>query len=139
MTDELQGFPVTIEHPVRWGDMDAFAHVNNTVYFRYFEHVRIACFERIGFIDTMHGSGIGPILARTSCAFRVPLEYPDTVTVGTRITDVGEDRFTMLYRVWSHRKQVIAAEGDGRMVVFDYRAGQKAPLPPAVRAAIEAL
>ena len=129
MHDLLQDFPVVIDLPVAWGEMDAFQHVNNTVYFRYFESVRIACFDRLGVFDLMKETGVGPILASAQCRFRVPLSYPDTVSVGTRITGVEGDRFLMEYRVISHRHQRIAADGEGVIVSYDYREKRKAPLP----------
>ncbi|HSJ25842.1 MAG TPA: thioesterase family protein [Longimicrobiales bacterium] len=132
----LEGFPITITVPVAWGEMDAFGHVNNIVYFRYFESARIAYLEAIG----MRGDGdVGPILASTHCRFRLPLAYPDTVHVGARATDVGDDRFTMEYRVVSERHGAVAADGGGVVVAFDYAAGRKTRLPDAVRRRITEL
>ncbi len=130
------GFPVRVEDNVRWGDMDAFGHVNNTVYFRYFECARIAYFEHIGFVARLEAMRIGPIVAATDCRFRFPLTYPDRVVTAARVHDVGEDRFTMAYRVISERHECLAAEGSARIVAFDYPAGRKAALPAEVRAAI---
>ena len=62
--------------------MDAFQHVNNVVYFRYFETGRIAYFERTVMRSSMSTTGIGPILATASCKFKFPLTYPDTVLIG---------------------------------------------------------
>ena len=129
-------YPVVVELPVAWGDMDFFRHVNNTVFFRYFESARIAYLERIGFARELEESGVGPILHSTHCRFRLPLSYPDSVQACARVTRVEEDRFTMEYRVVSLRQQGVAAEGGGVVVSFDYRAGRKAAIPPAVRAAI---
>ncbi|PCC69423.1 acyl-CoA thioester hydrolase [Nannocystis exedens] len=129
-------FPVVRRWPVAWGDQDMFAHVNNVVYFRWFESVRIAFFEAIGWTRGGHTGGVGPILASTSCVFKAPLTYPDTVILGARAEDIGDDRFTMRYRVVSERLDRIAAEGEGRIVSFDYDAGVKAPLPAEIRAAL---
>lgn len=139
MSEHLSGFPVVIDLPVAWGEMDAFQHVNNIVYFRYFESVRMACFERIGLTEMLESEGVGPILASTQCRFRLPLTYPDTVAVGARIEDVSEDRFTMRYRVVSHRHGRIAADGDGLIVTYDYRAGTKVPVPEELRRRIAEL
>ena len=134
----LEGHSLVITCPVAWGDMDAAQHVNNTVYFRYFESARIAYFERIAFgLDFPHS--IGPILAHAQCRFRFPLTYPDTVSVGTGVTGLGEDRFVMRCTVISHRHGKVAAQGDGLIVSYDYRKQQKVPLPAEVRAAIIAL
>ena len=137
MTNPLPGFPITIELPVVWGEMDAFGHVNNTVFFRYFEGARIAYFDAIGYDALMADAGLGPILAETSCRFRRPLKYPDRVVVGARVPKVGEDRFTMEYRIWSERWSGAAAKGEGLIVSFDYRSQKRVPLPPSIAAAIE--
>lgn len=132
-------FSVVIEIPVAWGDMDAMGHVNNTVYLRYFETARIAYFERVGFLDEMARSGVGPILASTRCRFRRPLTYPDRVWVGAGARELEADRFLMLYRIVSDALGQVAAEGDGVIVSYDYRQKRRAALPDAVRERIESL
>ncbi len=139
MTEHLTDYPVVVEFPVAWGDMDAFAHVNNTVYFRWFEDARIAYFERSGVGEHMRQTRVGPILAKTWCRFRLPLKFPDTVRIGARVQDLGEDRFTMVYRVVSESLDAVAADGEGFIVMYDYQNQHKAPVPPDVRTAIEAL
>lgn len=135
----LDGYPVVVTLPVQWGEMDYFRHVNNTVFFRYFESARIAYLDRIGFREERAEGGMGPILASTHARFRRPLTYPDTVRVGARATAVEEDRFTMEYRLVSVAQVAVAAEGGGVLVSFDYAAGCKAPLPDGVRRAIARL
>ena len=132
----MEGYSVIIEAPIAWGDMDAFGHVNNTVFFRLFESARIAYLDQIGFRGT--GSPVGPILASTHCRFRKPLAYPDRVRVGARTTEVGSDRFTMEYVIVNQNGEV-AAEGGGVVVAYDYSSGQKSGLPAQVRAAIKEL
>jgi acyl-CoA thioester hydrolase len=140
MHEELNKiYPGVIEVPVAWGEMDALRHVNNIVYFRYFESARMAYFTRLDIWDYMNETGVGPILASTACKFKFPLVYPDTVSVGTRITDIEADRFVMKYVVVSHRQAKVAAEGDGLVVSYDYRALRKAPLPAEIKKRIEAL
>ena len=134
MTDELlSDFPVTIRLPVQWGEMDAYGHVNNAVYFRYFESARIRYLEECGFTRSYEEDRVGAILHSTDARFRRALEYPDTVEVGARATDLAEDRFTMEYVVVSERHEARAARGTGIIVSFDYGAGRKAPIPGPVR------
>src|SRR5690606_6221314 len=116
MEDLLTRFPVIVECPVVWGEMDSFQHVNNVVYFRYFETARMAYFERMNFTEYLERTGIGPILHSANCRFRIPLTYPDTVSIGTRSVDLKEDRYTMEFQIFSHTHQKIAAEGDGIIV-----------------------
>ena len=134
--DLTSEFPCVVEQDVLWGDMDAMGHVNNAVYFRYFESARIAYFEAVGFLTQMQDSGIGPILAHTDCRFRLPLTYPDRLRIGARVTAVATDRLQMSYQVVSMASGAVAAEGTGRIVCFDYRAGRKAPLPDSIGSAI---
>jgi acyl-CoA thioester hydrolase len=128
----LASFPVTIEIPVQWGDMDAYGHLNNTVFFRYFESARMAYFERCGFTKSHIDDRIGAILHSTSCRFRLPLFYPDKVEVGVRVSKILPDRFTMEYTVVSLGNHKVAAEGTAIIVSFDYKEGKKAAVPEIV-------
>lgn len=139
MHETLAGYPVVIELPVQWGDMDALRHVNNTVYLRYFESARIALFNQLDYQRVMHDTGVGPILHSISCRFKFPLTYPDTVWVGVRVTEIAEDRFTVHHIVVSQRHGRLAAEGDGILVTYDYRAHHKTPIPDVWRQPIEAM
>ena len=136
MIEKLSSYPVQIEIPVAWGEMDAFNHVNNIVYFRYFESARIAYFERIDYLQKMEETGIGPILASTQCKFKRPLSYPDKVTVGAKISNIEEDRFVMEYAVYGHRLQNIVAEGQGLVVSYNYREMTKVPLDEEIKQSI---
>jgi acyl-CoA thioester hydrolase len=133
----LSGFPVVIDQEVRWGDLDAFGHVNNTVFFRFFESARIAYFERIGFLGA--DGGVGPILHSTNCRFRLPLGYPDALRVGAKVSALEKDRFNMEYRIVSAKRGAVAAEGAGMIVAFDYAKQTKADVPADVVARIKAL
>lgn len=132
----LKGFPVIIEFPVAWGEMDAMGHVNNAVYFRYFESAHVVYFDRIKMWKFIEETGIGLILASTQCRFRTPLVYPDVVLVGARASDIGEGGLTMKYVVVSQRLSKIAAEGEGLLVTYDYRNNRKAPMPAEFKRSI---
>jgi acyl-CoA thioester hydrolase len=133
MESMLADYPVVVETPVAWGEMDAFGHVNNIVYFRYFETARIAYFEKLNVPEFLGRDPVGPILAETTCRFRSALSYPDTVSIGARVASIGEDRFVMRYVVFSHRLGRLAAEGEGILVCYDYRANRKAAVPESLR------
>jgi acyl-CoA thioester hydrolase len=137
--DPLAEFPVVIEVPVWWGDMDAFQHVNNTVFLRWFESARIAYTTRLGLPELYRTRKIGPILASVTCHFRRQVQFPDTVRVGARIERIGRTSLTMTHAVASQALGAVAAEGTSAIVVFDYRAGRPFPVPDDLRASIEAL
>ena len=128
----LKDFPVIVKFPVAWGDMDAFAHVKNIWFFKYFESARIKYFEETGFLDVMHQSNVGPILASTSAKFIKPIVYPDTISIGTRISALHENKFTMDYFIES-KKVGVAAVGEGLIVILDYSSSKKVPLPLRLR------
>ncbi len=141
---ELALFPALIQLPVQWGDQDAFGHVNNIVYFRWFESSRIAYLERIGLGGKQAGGlasveNVGPILAAIGCNYRRQIKYPDTVIVGARITRIGRSSMTMSHMVWSSTHQAVAADGESTVVVFDYAANQPKRVPDLYRALIEKL
>lgn len=129
----LAEWPVLVEIPVQWGELDAYGHVNNTVFFRWFESARIALLDRCGLIETMDRDRVGAILHSTSCRFRRPVRFPDTVLVGGAADEVGDDRFRMRYRVVSRAQDTVAADGEGIIVSYDYTARCKVALPTSVR------
>jgi acyl-CoA thioester hydrolase len=136
---DLAHFPVVVRAIVHWGEMDAYGHLNNTVFFRYFETARMAYLERCGFLASYDRDRIGAILHSTDCRFKAPLFYPDDVLVGARVLDTGADRMTMAYRVVSLGQNRTAADGAGVIVAYDYTAGKKTGLPEAVREEIRRL
>jgi acyl-CoA thioester hydrolase len=137
--DLLAGYPVSIAIPVQWGDQDAFAHVNNVVYFRWLESARIAYFLRIGVMKPLSTDRMGSILASTSCDYRRSIVFPDTVRVGIRATRIGRTSIGFEHRIVSLEQKALAAEGTSTTVVYDYAAGRPHPVSAEIRQAIEEL
>jgi len=129
----LAGYPVIVRIPVQWGDMDAYGHVNNTVFFRYFESARVDYLVRCGFVDAYDNEKIGAILHSTSCRFRKPLFYPDTALVGARASEVQDDRFTLEYKLISDSQRALAAEGSSVVVSLNYVTRKIVSIPGRVR------
>ena len=77
----VQGYSVVVRQAVVWGEMDSYQHVNNVVYFRYFENARLEYFRRLGWFEYETETGVGPILAATQARFRKPLAYPDNILI----------------------------------------------------------
>jgi acyl-CoA thioester hydrolase len=139
MNRPFNEYPIVLQQDVIWGDMDAFGHVNNTVYFRYFEDARIAYFDKIGVHEIKEEYKIGPILATTHADFKLPLEYPDRVHIAGRSTILGPRKFNMHYLVYSEQFDAIAAEGEGLLVYYDYANGTSCEIPEVIASAIGAL
>jgi acyl-CoA thioester hydrolase len=139
MNELLAGYPVIVEQAVVWGEMDSYRHVNNVVYFRYFENGRLEYFRRLGWNEIERRTGVGPILAATSARFRKPLTYPDTIAIATRIDSIAEDRFVLKHIIVSHKLGAVVTEGEGTVVSFHYERGAKAPIPEELRKRIAEL
>ncbi|MGE3809499.1 MAG: acyl-CoA thioesterase [Gemmataceae bacterium] len=133
------GCPVLLELQVYWGEMDSYRHVNNVVYFRYFENARLEYVLRLDWPAYEEATGIGPILQATQCRFRRPLTWPDTITVTAHVTDIAADRFTLEHKIVSHRLGEVAAVGTGTVVTFDYRNNAKVPIPDELKRRIAEL
>ena len=136
----LSEFPVTVDFAVRWGDMDSLGHVNNVIYFRYFETARIAYFERLGVLTNLANKQVvGPILVSTRCDFIAPMVYPDAAVVGARVREVRTTSLTMDYAVYRGPDRALCAAGSSVIVLYDYAKREKVPIPNEVRARIEAV
>jgi acyl-CoA thioester hydrolase len=133
----MSDYTIEVDLPVLWGDMDALGHVNNARFFGWFESARIVLAERIGLLATR---GEGPILATTTCDFLEPIVYPADITVGARVTKVGNTSMTVEYGVWRRgAPEKPCARGSSVVVYVRYATGEKLPIPDAMRAAIAAL
>jgi acyl-CoA thioester hydrolase len=117
--------------PIRWGDMDAQGHVNNTVYFQYMEQARIewleSVLERVGDVN-----GLGSVIVNASCTFLLPLCYPGTVDVRMFTDPPGQSSIDSHYELWMIDRKY--AEGSARIVWIDQRTQRSTPLPERVRA-----
>ncbi|MGF1726187.1 acyl-CoA thioesterase [Photobacterium nomapromontoriensis] len=122
----LDGYPVISEIPVAWGEMDALNHVNNVVYFRYFETARLDYFSKVGLMEEMKATYIGPILSETTSRYKLPVTYPDTLLVGSRVSEMQRDRFTMEYIIVSKQQGKVTTVGQAKVVMYNFANNTKA-------------
>ena len=118
---------------IRWGDMDAMGHVNNAVYFRYLEQVRVEWFERLR--CTPDPRGCGPVIVNAFCNFIRQLEYPGEILAKHYVGAAGRsslDSYTTLERV--DRPGEVCASGGATVVWVDFPAQKSVPIPEAMRA-----
>jgi acyl-CoA thioester hydrolase len=125
----LSEFTTVTTIPVQWGDEDAFGHVNNVVYFRWFESARIDLLLKFESSLKMSNRGVGPILASIKCDYRQQLMFPDTVHIGSRVDRIGRTSFDIVHHIYSQQQQVVVSEGHSVIVVFDYDAQRPRRLP----------
>ena len=131
-------FPLALEIEVAWGDMDAFGHVNNTIYFRYFESTRIA-YMRLVEEGLSSPVQFHPVVASTRCDYLSPVVFPDTLTGRARVSKLGNSSFTMEYELESKVQSKVVAKGEATIVNIDLSTGRSQPIPAAFRERIESL
>ncbi len=120
------------ELAVRWGDLDAFNHVNNTNYLRYLEEARLR------WLLTLSGpwmdANVAPVVASALVNFKRPIAWPEDVVVELIVDRIGNSSFTLGHRILSAKDaSVLYSDGHVVMVWFDNRTQKSAPLPECVR------
>ena len=122
--------------PIRWGDMDAYGHVNNTVYFRYMEQARVEWIEAMEI--PMQPGGDGPVIINAACTFLIPMTYPGVVEVRTYVGQPGRSSVQTHVEMRLEGDERIYAKGAAKVVWMNTQSGKSVPLPDHVRAVLEA-
>jgi len=122
--------------PIRWGDMDAYGHVNNTVYFRYMEQARVEWLDDMKVV--VGPGGDGPVIINASCTFMIPMTYPGTVEVRTFVGTLGRSSFQTYVEMYIDGDEKLYAEGAAKVVWMNTLTGKSVPVPEDIRAALEA-
>jgi acyl-CoA thioester hydrolase len=118
--------------PVRWGDMDAMGHVNNTVYFRYMEQARIGWFDALVPGDEAWQS-TGIVIANASCNFKRPINYPGTVEVKVYAGAPGGSSVPTFYEMRVDEEEAIYADGAAVVVFIDMAKQKPIRIPDGIR------
>ena len=124
----------TMRMPIRWGDMDAMGHVNNTIYFRYFETARIAWFDQIACAPDPGGEG--PVIINAHCSFPKQLKYPGEIEVSTLVGPPGRSSFEMVHEIRvvgaDGETGALHAQGGAKVVWVNFPAEKSVPLPEEI-------
>lgn len=122
----------TTRMSIRWGDMDAMGHVNNTVYFRYIEQARIAWFTEIGCEPDPNGEG--PVIINAHCTFLKQLKYPGDIEVRTYVGAPGRSSFETYHEIRRvDQPDILSAEGGAKVVWVDFPSEKSTFLPNRIR------
>lgn len=131
-------FPFWVPIEVRWGDMDAMGHVNNSIYFRYCESARIALLRSLNITSRAEGSLCGPTLVTTSCDFKREVKYPALLDVGVRVEHLSRRSFAMQYGMFFAGTEELAAVARSVNAWVNYAEMRAVELPAELRAALAA-
>jgi len=123
----------SIDIPIRFRDLDALGHVNNAVFFTYFEHGRVRFFQEHAQISDP--TGFGFILAHISCDYLKPVRMTDRLRLQMRVGTVKSKSFTFDYRLCDRDSEaVVYATGESVQVCYDYSRNRSVPVPPELKA-----
>ncbi len=124
--------------PTRWMDNDTYGHVNNVVFYAYFDTAVNEHLIREGGLDIRNGPTIG-VVVETACRFMRPLSFPDIIDAGLRVAKLGNSSVAYDIGLFRHGQDEAAATGRFVHVWVDRLTRRPTPLPPTIRAALEEL
>ncbi|WP_442768542.1 acyl-CoA thioesterase [Acinetobacter bohemicus] len=125
----LSDYPIVHIQPVAWGDMDAFGHINNVLYYRYMESARIRYMDELNIFQ----HDVYTVVASNQCKYIRPVFYPDQLKIGARVEEMRNSALRMSYLLWSEQQQTIVALGEAVMVCVDKENMLKLPIPEIIR------
>jgi len=131
-------FPHVQSITTRWTDNDAYGHVNNIVYYSYFDTVVNTWLIGGGHLDIQKSTAIG-VVAETSCHYFSPLTYPETVTAGLRVVHLGRSSVRYEIAIFAEGAEVAAAQGQFVHVYVDRATRRPVEIPAPLRSALEGL
>ena len=121
---------------LRWRDLDAFNHVNNSTFLTYLEEARIRWFDSIG--EDWVTDEFAPLLAAVQLNYRQPVPYPSEVVVELYVDRVGTSSITIGHAIASADGKTLYCDGHVVAVWIDRASGRPCPLPEGIRKAVEA-
>lgn len=124
---------------VRFSDIDVYGHVNNVIYFRYFEQARIDYFQHLGLLDLFFDEQSSSMIVTADlyCQYVSPVTMRENIVTYVRTAEIGTSSIELHYAVVTDApdKRLVAA-GRGRLVHVDRKTGKSAPLPESIREAL---
>ena len=135
-TETRDRYPHFMSVQTRWSDNDIYGHVNNVTYYSYFDTV-VNCFLiDQGGLDIETDSVIG-VAVETMCKFNKPLAYPEVLEAGLRVGKLGNSSVRYEIGIFQEGAAEAAAMGHFVHVFVDRATGKPAPIPDAIRSALE--
>lgn len=140
MTDRpgRDDFPERRAIPTRWADNDAYGHVNNVVYYGWFDTAVNALLIEWGLLDVQHGNPIG-LVVETGCRYHRSVAFPESIEAGVRIARLGNSSIRWEIAIFTDGHDSPAAEGFFVHVYVDRASRRPVPLPEAWRARLAPL
>lgn len=125
----LSDYPVIYEQSVAWGDMDAFGHVNNVMYYRYIESSRIRYMDELNIFQ----QDVYTVVASNQCKYIRPVFYPDQLKIGVRVEEMRNSALRMSYLLWSEAQKTVVALSEAVIVCVNKENMNKTEIPAVTR------
>jgi acyl-CoA thioester hydrolase len=131
-----EGYRHYLAIPTRWMDNDVYGHVNNVVYYAYFDTVINRYLVDEGGLDIAKGAVIG-VCVESSCRYLAPVAFPDELDAGLRVGRLGRSSVRYEVGIFARREEAASAQGHFVHVFVDRRTRRPTPIPEGLRAALE--
>jgi acyl-CoA thioester hydrolase len=143
MTDSIEiptidDYPHAVDLTTRWNDNDPYGHVNNAVFYEYFDSVANAYLIEDGGLD-IHGSDVIGLVVESGCRYHAPVEYPACLRVGLRVDRLGTRSVTYGLAVFTVNSDDAVVNGYFSHVFVDRETRRPTAMPDGIRAALERL
>jgi acyl-CoA thioester hydrolase len=135
---QIDTFPYVIKIPTRWRDNDVYGHVNNVVYYSFFDTAVNTHLIEKGGLDIHHAPIIG-VVVETRCEFKKELTFPGEVQAGIRVTKLGRTSVTYEIALFGEDSNEPAATGHFVHVYIDRESRRPVPVPDGIRKALESI
>jgi len=122
----------------RWSDNDIYGHVNNVIYYSYFDSVANRYLIEVGGLDIHRGSAIG-LVVNSSCDYHAPVAYPRALEGALRIDRLGNSSVQYGIAIFADGEERACANGSFTHVFVDRENSRPVPIPDAMRRALEAI
>ena len=129
-------YPYLRPIPTRWADNDAYGHVNNVVYYSFFDTAVNAFLIENGVLDPLTSKVIG-LVVETGCRYHAPLSFPETLTAGVRVARLGKSSVTYELAIFGDGQDEAAAEGRFTHVYVDAETRRPVSVPGEMRVLLE--
>ena len=134
----MKGFSAKLELRIDWSEIDLFGHVNNLAILKYEQASRVNYLESVGTMQSHAETKIDPILASISSQFRIPLFYPGTVTVYSKVDSIKNTSFRIHHEIYNDKDELAAIVQD-IIVYYDFVNNVKLTIPDEIRGKFDGL
>ncbi len=131
-------FPHFVSVSTRWTDNDVYGHVNNALYYGFFDTAINQYLIAQGKLDIIRGGVIG-FAAESHCQYLQPIAFPEEIDVGLRVGKLGNSSVRYELAIFKHGEMLAAATGHFVHVFVDRETQRPVPMPEPIRTALELL